>query len=140
MRVLQDITLEVRAGEIVSVVGPPGAGKTTLLLVAGGRLAPDSGIVRSEPSRLLLIDAPFRSHSTKRFDEIWSVVERAADSGIGVLVTSRQLLHAEVSRTCLLVAGQLCTVESETISRARHARVAEAAIPLTALPRRSSIR
>jgi len=140
VRALHDITLEVRVGEIVSVFGPPGAGKTTLLLVAGGQLAPDSGIVRSEPSRLLLIDAPFRRRSTHGLDEIWSVIERAADSGIGVLVASRLPIQAGVSRTYCLVGGRLCSVECDAIHAAQHARVAEAEIPLTALPGRSSIR
>jgi ABC-type lipopolysaccharide export system ATPase subunit len=138
--VLRDVTLEVRAGEIVSVVGSPGAGKTTLLLVAGGRLAPDSGIVRSEPSRLLLIDAPFRPRSAMRFDEIWAVVQDAADSGIGVLVTSRHPIQGEVSRMCSLVAGRLLSIERADIRHVQRARVAEATIPLTTLPGRSSIR
>jgi energy-coupling factor transporter ATP-binding protein EcfA2 len=33
---LSDVTLAVRAGELVAVAGAPGAGTTTLLLVAGG--------------------------------------------------------------------------------------------------------
>ena len=140
MRVLHDVTLEVHAGEIVSVVGPSGAGKTTLSLVAGGRLAPDSGIVRREPSGLLLIDAPFRPHSAKRFEDIWTLIHRAASTGIGVLVTSRQPIHAAVSRSCSLVSGRLSSVEHDVIDHPQHARVAEAAIPLTALPGRSSIR
>lgn len=137
---LRDVTLEVCAGEIVSVVGPRGAGKTTLLSIASGRLAPDSGIVRSEPSRLLLIDAPFRLDGLMRHDEMWAVIQRAAESGIGVLVTSRQPLHSEVSRTCSLVAGRLLSIEREEIHRVQQSRVAEALIPLTTLPGRSSIR
>lgn len=43
--VLDQITLEVGAGEIVSVVGANGAGKTTLLLTIGGHLQPFSGKV-----------------------------------------------------------------------------------------------
>ncbi len=43
--VLKDITLDVKPGEIVSVVGANGAGKTTLLLTIGGHLKAHSGTV-----------------------------------------------------------------------------------------------
>ncbi len=43
--VLQDISLEVGRGEIVSVVGANGAGKTTLLLTISGHLSAFSGKV-----------------------------------------------------------------------------------------------
>lgn len=42
---LDDVTLEVRAGEVVAVAGPNGAGKTTLLRVLGGILRPQAGSV-----------------------------------------------------------------------------------------------
>lgn len=43
--VLQDISFEVRAGEIIGVVGRSGTGKTTLLRVLGGLLDATSGTV-----------------------------------------------------------------------------------------------
>lgn len=45
LAVLKGITLSVRRGEIVSIVGPSGAGKTTLLQIAGTLSRPDSGSV-----------------------------------------------------------------------------------------------
>ena len=47
-RALDEVSLEVEAGEIVSIEGPPGAGKSTLLLIAAGLLAPGEGVVRFE--------------------------------------------------------------------------------------------
>ncbi len=44
-RVLHDVTLDVRAGEIVTVIGPNGAGKTTLVSTLAGLLRPVSGTV-----------------------------------------------------------------------------------------------
>lgn len=44
--VLSDVSFEVTAGEIVSLVGPSGSGKSTLLSILTGALAPDAGEVR----------------------------------------------------------------------------------------------
>lgn len=43
--VLDNITLEVRAGEVTALLGPNGAGKTTTVGMLTGRLAPDDGLV-----------------------------------------------------------------------------------------------
>jgi ABC-2 type transport system ATP-binding protein len=53
---LDDISLEVRSGEMFGVIGPDGAGKTTLLRLACGLIAPDRGDVR------LFGSDPFRAH------------------------------------------------------------------------------
>ncbi|MFO7573936.1 MAG: ABC transporter ATP-binding protein [Bacteroidales bacterium] len=43
LRVLKDINLEIRSGEVVSIVGASGAGKTTLLQIMGTLDKPSSG-------------------------------------------------------------------------------------------------
>jgi thiamine transport system ATP-binding protein len=43
---LDDVTIDLAAGEVVSVVGPSGCGKTTLLRVVAGLEVPDRGAVR----------------------------------------------------------------------------------------------
>lgn len=55
VRAIDDVSLQVEAGEFVAVTGPSGCGKTTLLLIAGGLLRPDAGAVTlagREPYRL----------------------------------------------------------------------------------------
>jgi iron complex transport system ATP-binding protein len=44
-RVLQSVSLTVRAGEIVAVIGANGAGKSTFLKVIAGLLIPGEGSV-----------------------------------------------------------------------------------------------
>lgn len=48
---LDDLSLDVRPGEFVSVVGPSGCGKTTLLRLVDGLIAPDRGevLVKGRP-------------------------------------------------------------------------------------------
>jgi NitT/TauT family transport system ATP-binding protein len=42
---LEDLSLDVRRGEFISLVGPSGCGKTTLLMMIGGLIRPDEGNV-----------------------------------------------------------------------------------------------
>src|SRR5580765_8827103 len=57
---VQDVSLEVPRGAILSIIGPNGAGKTSLLNMISGFYKPDSGritlegrdITRSRPSEI----------------------------------------------------------------------------------------
>lgn len=46
LQVLRGISLEVKKGETVGLIGPSGSGKSTILRVLTGLLKPDSGLVR----------------------------------------------------------------------------------------------
>ncbi|MFC0409880.1 ATP-binding cassette domain-containing protein [Roseomonas elaeocarpi] len=43
---VRDVSLAVRAGEVVAIIGPNGAGKSTCFAMLGGQLRPDRGEVR----------------------------------------------------------------------------------------------
>jgi ABC-type lipoprotein export system ATPase subunit len=49
---VRDVSLSLRAGELVALFGPSGSGKSTLLLLAAGLLRADGGSVRFEGREL----------------------------------------------------------------------------------------
>jgi NitT/TauT family transport system ATP-binding protein len=58
---LQDIELEVRRGEFISLIGPSGCGKSTLLRVIGDLLQPSSGqvLVNQKPAHQARLDRDY---------------------------------------------------------------------------------
>lgn len=52
LQVLADVSLDIKRGEVVSIVGASGAGKTTLLQIIGSLSNPDSGSVLINGSSL----------------------------------------------------------------------------------------
>lgn len=57
LKVLKGVDLEVRKGEIVTIVGPSGAGKTTLLQILGTLDRPDEGSVECDGVLLNMLNA-----------------------------------------------------------------------------------
>lgn len=76
--VLNDISLKVKRGEFIAIVGPSGSGKSTFLTIAGMLLSPDSGTV--------LIAGKNVSAAKKRE---WTKIRR---EHIGFIFQSHQLL------------------------------------------------
>lgn len=48
IKVLEDVTLKIEQGQLVSCVGPSGCGKSTLARIIAGYIQPDSGSVQIE--------------------------------------------------------------------------------------------
>lgn len=67
VQVLDDLTLELSAGERVAVMGSSGSGKTTLLHLAAGMDTPDAGEVRVGGHRLSGLAEPERTRFRARY-------------------------------------------------------------------------
>lgn len=49
---LQDVSFELKAGELAAIIGPNGAGKTTLLSIMAGVLTPSEGEIVGSPREI----------------------------------------------------------------------------------------
>ncbi len=56
VHILKGVTLKIRQGEAVGLVGPSGSGKSTLLMTLGGLERPDSGSIRIAGQDLGVLD------------------------------------------------------------------------------------
>ncbi len=73
----RDISLDIRSGKVLALLGENGAGKSTLMSILSGRLRPDSG-------RIHIDGAPFASLSTRQ----------AISAGIGMVYQHFMLAEA----------------------------------------------
>ncbi|MCK1718072.1 ABC transporter ATP-binding protein [Bradyrhizobium sp. 141] len=60
--VLNDVSINVGAGEFVAIVGPNGAGKTTLFKTISGIVKPSGGAITFDGVDLLAVPPPQRAH------------------------------------------------------------------------------
>jgi len=98
---LDDVTLEVRQGEILGIIGPNGAGKTTLFNVVSGITRPESGSVLLEGKELVGL-APHqvsargiaRTFQTVRYFSRLSLLENVVVGAFGAHRDDRDALEA----------------------------------------------
>lgn len=90
---LDNISLNVRAGEFVAIVGPSGSGKSTFLSIAGALLSPSKG-------RLLLNNEDITSLSSKE-------LTRVRLEKIGFVFQSSNLVPYLTVRDQLLLISEL---------------------------------
>jgi ABC-type uncharacterized transport system ATPase subunit len=94
-RAVDDVSLEVRRGEIVALVGENGAGKTTLMRIAAGELEADSGTVNVEGRAELV-------HQHFLLVDALTIAENLALTHRGFRFTTRRAIEREAEQ---LIAG-----------------------------------
>ena len=88
LEVLKDISLQVRQGEVLGIIGPSGSGKSTLLRCATGLETLDGGEIRYEGTFGLVF------HNFNLFPH-YSVMKNITDAPIKVQKRSREEVFAE---------------------------------------------
>ncbi|WMX56119.1 ABC transporter ATP-binding protein [Peribacillus sp. R9-11] len=102
---LDNISLNVRAGEFVAIVGPSGSGKSTFLSIAGALLSPSKG-------RLLLNNEDITSLSSKE-------LTRVRLEKIGFVFQSSNLVpYLTVRDQLLLISELIGKREKKTVKKA----------------------
>jgi len=91
-RAVDDVSLEVRRGEIVALVGENGAGKTTLMRIAAGELDADGGTVNVEGRAELV-------HQHFLLVDALTIAENLALTHRGFRFTTRRAIEREAEQT-----------------------------------------
>lgn len=130
---LRDVSLSVRAGEVVGLIGPNGAGKTTLLGSVSGLLAPASGRVRFDgrdttgwaPDKMLRAGLALVPEHRRLFGDL-TVAENLQVGGVTVKGAERHALLDEMAELFPVLrakwttsAGYLSGGEAQQLAIAR---------------------
>jgi len=102
---LADMSLDIEAGEFLSIVGPSGCGKSTLLQIIGALLLPTRGevrlddkVVRTPPREMIYV---FQQYNRSLFP--WRTVRRNVAFGLERLGLSWSEIHSKCSEYIELV-------------------------------------
>jgi putative spermidine/putrescine transport system ATP-binding protein len=94
---LEEITLDIAAGEFVALLGPSGCGKTTLLRCIAGLVRPDAGDIRVDGSSLIKLPAykrglgmVFQSYA------LFPHMSARQNVGFGLRIRGRRDIDAEI--------------------------------------------
>src|SRR3712207_7219751 len=94
LRAIEDMSFEVREGEVLSLIGPNGAGKTTAFNAITGYLAPSSGDIRSEEHT-----SELQSHSDLVCRLLLEKKKKKKEKGLRCTIRTSRSISSAVSKT-----------------------------------------
>ncbi len=134
LKAVQDVSFEVRRGEVLGIIGPNGAGKTTLFNLLNGFIRPDRGevlfeghaLVGLKPSAICALGVGRTFQVVRPFPRM-TVLDNvsvgafvAARDDKGALAAAREALErVGLSGKAQTVAGGLTTLELRLMELAR---------------------
>ena len=128
LQVLQNVSLDVRPGELLAMIGPNGAGKTSILNCVGGIYRPSSGRIRLEGRDI----AGATPHALARMG-----IARTFQHGelFGRMTVLDNLLVARHSRIRTHLAGEGLWSRGTRIEESAHRKVVEEILEFVELER-----
>jgi ABC-type branched-subunit amino acid transport system ATPase component len=118
--IISDVSLEVRRGEIVTVVGPNGAGKSTLLKAIVGSLQLSAGAVRLAGERIDHLATQQRARIGMGYvpqsDDVFTPLSVRENLLLGGYLASRNVLQDRVAQVYQLFPA-LAEMESRTAGK-----------------------
>ena len=108
--ILDAVTIDVRAGEIVTVIGPNGAGKSTLVRAILGLVPLTSGtIVRQKALRVGYVPQRFPASPAVPLDvrRLMSLTRRPTEAEIDAALVETGISHLREAQVSLLSGGEL---------------------------------
>ena len=134
LKALDDISFEVRRGEILGIIGPNGAGKTTLFNILNGIVRPSSGSVSLEgaeligqaPQRVSAMGVARTFQTVRAFPRL-TLVENVVVGAFGanrrdaaaLVVAQAMVARLGLSARALVLASQLTSRELRLMELAR---------------------
>jgi putative spermidine/putrescine transport system ATP-binding protein len=94
---VDDVSLELRDGELVTLLGPSGCGKTTTLRMVAGFIAPDSGEIRFDDRRMNDVP-PHRRNTAMVFQSYALFPHMTVAENVAFGLRMRRLPAAEQAR------------------------------------------
>lgn len=122
--VLRDITMEVRAGQVVAIMGGSGSGKTTLLRAATGQLIAQRGTVQAFGQDIAAVDAAGMQSLRKRMGVLFQQGALFTDLNVFENVAFPLREHTRLSEA-ELTERVLDKLDAVGLRAAAHLKVAE---------------